>query len=276
VPGERAVVPPPQAGAAPAADEFSGEREVDTRTVRERLDPASRTAPGALAPPPDWPSEALSYPWREHGKVAMLGASAVFAAADLLTIWNAFAGAVVKVPLLVWALAWQTRALLSTALGSDRPPRAWKPDDLESGTLSVLARVGLRTGLYLVPALVAWIVPYLRDPKVGHDARSWTIAAAWAAGALLLAPVVLLGSATGNPRMTWPWGAFPWLFRGLRVVLVAAGSWLALVGVEVLVGRFSAPSGGAFLASFAMRLVALTLVLTGGRALGVLGRRYAL
>ena len=276
VPAEHAVTPAADPDAPAPPREPTEEREVDTRTVRERLDPTSRTAPGPLSPPPDWPGEALRYPWRGRGKVALLGASAVFAAADLLTIANAFFGAVVKVLLLAWAIAWQTRALLSTALGADRPPRAWKPDDLESGTLGVLARVGLRTGLYLVPALVAWIVPWLRDPKAGPDAHAWTITAAWAAGALLFAPVVLLGSATGNLRMTWPWGALPWLVRGFRVVLAAAASWLALVLAEVLVARFDAPSGGAFLACFAMRAVVLTLVLAGGRGLGVLGRRYAL
>ena len=274
VPGEHAVVPPPDARApAPEAKE---ERAVDVRTVRERLDPASVTVPGPLPPPPGWPGEALRYPWRGRGTVALLVAAAVFAGADLLTIANAFLGAIVKIVLLAWAIAWQTRALLSTALGADRPPRAWRPDDLEGGTLGVLARVGLRTGLYLVPALVAWVVPYVRDPKVGHDARSWTVVAAWTAGALLFAPVVLLGSATGNPRMTWPWGALPWLFRGLRVVLAAAGSWAALVAAEVVVARFDAPSGGAFLACLALRAVVLTLLLAAGRGLGVLGRRYAL
>src|SRR5262249_55859551 len=133
-----------------------------------------------------------------------------------------------------------------------------------------------RTGLYLLPALAAWIIPYVRDPKVGHDAHSWTVVGAWTAAALLFAPVVLLGSATGNAKMTWPWGALPWLFRGLRIVLAAAGSWLALVLAEVVVARFAEPSGGAFLACLALRAVVLTCVLAGGRALGVLGRRYAL
>jgi hypothetical protein len=165
-------------------------------------------------------------------------------------------------------------------VGSDRPPRAWKSDDLEGGTLAVLARVGLRTGLYLLPALVAFLLPYLRDPKEGtHDAASWMRVGAFAAAALLLAPVVLLGSATGNLRMTWPWGAIPWLFRGFRIVLAVAGSWIVLVLAEIVVERLAtarSTAGTAFAVCLPMRVVALSLLLSGGRALGVLGRRFAL
>src|SRR5438105_385343 len=121
--------PPGPAGSEPLAEPPAPRREegheVSAVPVRERIDPGARTRPGPLPPPPGWPKEALRYPLRGRGILSLLLGAAVLAAADLLTRANAFLGAVAKTFLLAWVLRWQMRAVVSTAGGDDRPPRAF-------------------------------------------------------------------------------------------------------------------------------------------------------
>ena len=160
----------------------------------------------------------------------------------------------------------------------NKPPRAFDASDFERDSLASLLGVLVRLIVYLLPAAVAYAKPFLQDPKEGaHDAAS----IAWVVGlgglALLLAPVVVLGAATGNRRMLWPWGALPWLFRGFQTCLVVMLGWAGLVGAEIAVAWLPTTSlGASFAACLALRLLSLFLLLVGARALGVLGRRFEL
>ena len=252
--------------------------EVSAVPFRERLDPGSVTKPGRLAPPPGWPGEALFYPLRGRGFLSLAIGAAVIASADVLTRSNAFLGAIVKVLLLVWVLRWQMRTIVATASGDDRPPRAYDGSAFEGENLGALLGVLVRLLLYAVPAGVAFVRPYLIDPKDGaHDARSLALVIGLAALAALFAPVMMLGAATGNRRMLWPWGAIPWLFRGFFTCVAVAVGWASLVAVEILVTRLPEASlVDIALRCFALRVASVHLLLVGARALGVLGRRFEL
>ena len=271
----RSMSTPPPAVPIGGSEE---EHQVSAIPVRERNDPASRTRPGRLPPPRGWPGEALRYPVRGRGVASLVLGAAVLASFDQLTRWNAFLGLFAKVLVLVWVLRWQMRATVATAGGDDRPPRAFDGADFEGDALSSLLGVLVRLVVYLIPAAVAYAKPFLQDPKDGaHDAASWTLVIGLGSLALLLAPIVVLGAATGNRRMTWPWGAVPWLFRGFRVCLAVTLGWAALVPAEAFVTWLPATSLGlSFAACFALRTVSLEILLAGARGLGVLGRRFEL
>jgi hypothetical protein len=246
--------------------------EVSDVPLRERLDPTAKAGRGARPPPPRWPEEAIGYPWRGRGWLSLPLAAAVLAGADAATRANAFLGAVAKVFLYAWLLAWQRRAAAATALGEDRPPRAWDASDLEAASVAALGTVGFRFLLYLAPAVLALVIPWLRDPATGPGRTDFVWAGVFAGAGLVFAVVALLGTAVDNRSMTWPWGALPWILRGWRAVLLALAGWAAQVGAEA----FVASGHGDFAALLAVRVGSTWLLLIGGRALGVLARRYAL
>jgi hypothetical protein len=252
--------------------------EVSAVPVRERVDPASVTRRGTLPPPPGWPGEAWRYPLRGRGALSLLLAAAVFAGADALTVFNAFAGAVVKVGLYAVVFLWTVRAVAETANGNDAPPPIGAAASLEPDGLAGLLRLGIVTLLYAAPAAVIAIKPWLVDPRApAYPPETIALLGAVLAATLLVGPVVVLGHALSMPRLAWPWHAAVWVARGFGAVLAVAASWAVCVVVEGVVLRASPGGAGtAFALHVGLRVASLVVVAAAARALGVLGRRLPL
>jgi hypothetical protein len=278
---------PPGAGADPAPrprhepryDE-AGRPVVSEETVSERRDPRvrDRSRPGALPDPPGWPLEALLFPFRGRGSLGLLGVALTFAAADALTVVNAFLGALVKVPLYVGLLRWQVRTVARTATGDDVPPRPFVAADFETDGLRDLFGMVLRLGLYVLPAAFLFARPWLATPDhPDHSAAEWIGIAGLLALAFLLAPVLLLGAGLGWKGIAWPWNAVSWLARGLVPCAATGAGWAACVAAERLVLAWEVrPILPAIAAYGALRAVVTGLTLVGARGLGVLARRFEL
>jgi hypothetical protein len=245
---------------------------VSTRTVREREHPEARTQRGALGTPAGWPREAFAYPFRDVAGFAV--AVALFVGGDALAALNPFVGLLAHFALLLGLFAWQVRVVARSATGDDRPPPFFEPGSLDLSQLRAL----LVFFAYLFPAFIVWIPPYLASPQNPTHTAGATIAiTAMVALALLVAPVLLLATALGDPRLMWPWRAILWAVRGLVACLAVGAGWAAFVLADAFVA--SARSLG-FVAvvgvSIPLRIVVLAFALVGARALGVVGRRYEL
>jgi hypothetical protein len=246
--------------------------------VRERLDPASRTLRGALPPPPGWPGEAWRYALRGRGALSLLLAALVFAGADALTVQNAFLGGVAKVLLYAVLFLWTVRAVADTADGRDAPPAVSAVASLEPDGLAGLLRLLVVTALYLAPAAVIAVKPWLVDPRApAYPPETVALLAFVLAATVLVGPIVVLGHALSMPRIAWPWNAVAWIARGFGAVLAVVAGWAACAGVEWVVATRSAGAAGtAFALHAGLRVASLVVVAAGARALGVLGRRLPL
>lgn len=253
-------------------------KEISTATVRERRDPDSRSVPGPLPEPRGWPREALTYPLRGTGVVTLAIAAAVLGLADVLTVANAWLGAMTKGILLLAVFSFQVRAVAATATGSDRLPRFAQGADFEPEALKELLFFAIRLFLYLVPALFLWLRPILETPQAPvRGPGQWLAISALAAAALALAPILLLSTALRYRGLSWPWRAFPWLARGLVPCLTVGAGWAVLVVAEIVVASTSlAAFLPGWLAYTALRFVVLWFLMVGARGLGVLGRHFPL
>jgi hypothetical protein len=253
---------------------------VSEETVAERRDPTvrARSRPGTLSDPPGWPVEALTFPFRGRGALGLLGVALVFAAADALTVANAFLGALGKVVLYVGLLRWQVRTVAKTATGDDVPPRPFVAADFEPEALKDLFGVVLRLSLYLLPAAFLFVRPWIATPTDPvHGPGEWIGIVGLLALAFLLAPVLLLGAGLVWRGIAWPWNAVSWLARGLVPCVATGLGWAALVGTERVVLAWGIASLPAALAGYgALRAVVTGFALVGARGLGVLARRFEL
>jgi hypothetical protein len=258
----------------------AGKPIVSEVPVGQRLDPAAaeRSRPGVLPDPPDWPMEALSFPFRGPGRLGVLVVALAFAVADVLTVWNPFLGVFAKIALYVGLLRWQVRTVSTTATGFDAPPRPFEASDFEPDGLKDLLGVALRLGLYLLPAGFLLLRPYLATPENPvHSTGAWIGIVGLTALALLLAPVLLFGAGLGWRGIGWPWNAVSWLARGLVPCIVTGLAWTAWILAEVIVAASGITSFvGALVAYGALRVAVVALALVGARGLGVLGRRFEL
>jgi hypothetical protein len=208
--------------------------------------------------------------------VGLLLAALVFAAADALTVANAFLGAAAKVPLYATMVLWQVRAAARTAAGEDLPPPLSSAASLEPDGLLGLLRLLVVSALWLAPAAVVAVVPWLENPRAPRwPPQSVAAIAAFFAATLCAAPIVLLAHALSSPRLAWPWRTAVWVARGFSTVLAVVGGWSLCAALEVLVAAVPEDAAGkAFALFLALRAAALVAVGAGARALGVLGRRF--
>jgi hypothetical protein len=245
---------------------------VSTATVRERTAPGSVAPAGPIAPPAGWPGEVWTFPWRGSGALRWTLVLAVFAAVDALAGWNAFVGWAAKLAALLYLVRLQIRVVATSATGRDETPAVGVDGSWEEffGPALRFLLVALVT---LLPAFVAWTLPMVLPMVV--QGTPGTLLAVLVAAPLLYLPPVLLGAAFGDLSMKWPHRALPWLARGLPACLLVAAGWVVLVLVEVAIAA-TMPwgSGMRFLAHLALRAASLYGVAVGGRALGVVGRRY--
>ena len=274
-PGKKARVP-----AEPRYDE-AGKPIVSEVPVGHRRDPAAaeRSRPGVLPDPPDWPMEALSFPFRGPGRLGVLVVALAFAVGDVITVRNAFVGLLLKILLLyVGLLRWQVRTVATTATGFDAPPRPFEASDFEPDALKDLLGVALRLGLYLLPAGFLLLRPYLATPENPvHSTGAWIGIVGLTALALLLAPVLLFGAGLGWRGIAWPGNAVSWLARGLVPCIVTGLAWTAWILAEVIVAASGITSFVTALVAYgALRVAVVALSLVGARGLGVLGRRFEL
>lgn len=261
------------AAAPPVLERIGGDdgeaRVVSTKTLKERLDPASRSRPGPLPPPPDWPREALRFPLRR--KAPFLGALAFGVAADLCQRVNPFLGGLAWLLVTALHLQWQVRSVARTATGDDAAPAL-----LAFGFEPAALRWA---GLFLVsfaPALIAFFVPYLRDLSnpVRSPGETAFLVAAVAIPLAVLFPAAMLGCAFDDRSFARPLVALRWFLRGILPFLSVPVAW----GVVAL-GHVANPAGIGAVAglvglSVVLRGAGLFALLVSARGLGVLGRRY--
>lgn len=246
-------------------------RVVSTKTLKERLDPTSRSRPGPLPPPPGYPAEVLRFPWRS--KASFVGALALAVAADLCRKVHPLLGALAWLLVTALHVQWQVRSVARTATGDDAAPALFAFG---------FEPMALRwAGLFLVsfaPALIAFFVPYVRD--LSHPVRSpgetAFLVAAIAIPLAVLFPAAMLGCAFDDRSFARPLVALRWFFRGILPFLSVPLGW----GVVAL-GHVVNPAGldavaGVVALSVVVRGAGLFALLVSARCLGVLGRRYEL
>jgi hypothetical protein len=258
---------------------------VSTRTLRERKDPTSRAKPGPVPLPVGWPREAFAYPLRDRlGFAAGVG---VWVAIDVLGALSAALGWLAWVVVVPLIARWQTRAVARSATGVDVVPSL---GDVGIEAADVPVAGGVKTGLvtfedlramglfllYLAPAAVPFLVPYLRDPA--HPVRTpgetaWLVAFL-VIPLLVIAPAFLLASAFDDRNLQKPWVAARWFLRGPLAFAAVAVSWvLVLVGDGLVAGAWPGIAA-TFGASVLARGATVYALLYAARLLGVLGRRY--
>lgn len=278
-PSKMPAPPPPDpedgggaSGASPRR--ASPELDVDRRTVRERLGTEDLPDRPPDADPAGWPLEALRYPLRRPVRALGLAAAA-WTLADLVSRWNGFVGALVKLPLAVALLRLQMRAALSTADGKDAPPPAFVASDLLPEALGDVSRVIGRLFLFLLPAAFTILGRLVDSPSAPDFSGSpGLLAGALALAGLLFAPIALLGVAFGRRAWTWPWGGLVPLARGLVPCVTTVLGWCAAVLAERIVAGMYGTSLAAFvIGSLGVRLAVVAWQLVGARGLGVLARR---
>jgi hypothetical protein len=261
------------------------ERVISTRTLRERKDPDARTRPGPLPLPPGWPQEALSYPVRRPAAFAAVVAAWV--AADAAGAVNVLLGWVAAVAATVLAARWQVRAVARTATGDDvaPAPTAAPSEDADAPAPRALGRTEFnidrwrRVGwflLYLAPAAVPILAPYLRSPsnpvRSGGEVAFLCVVLGFAL--LVMAPSFVLAVAFDDRDLEKPWHAARWFLRGPLAFVAFGVGWAVVLGGSALVfARWGSFLGTVALAVPARAAGAYALLLAA-RLLGVLGRRY--
>lgn len=261
---------------------------VSTETVRERKDPASRTRPGPLAVPPGWPREAFAYPLRDRmGFGVAVGAWVVL---DVLGGFNAALGWLAMVVVVPFLVRWQARAVARTASGSDVAPGTVDVGLDARGTDVRYALEGaVWTGegfrafglfvLYLLPAAVPFLAPFLRSPSSPDrtGAETFWMWAFVVVPLVVVAPSFLLGGAFDDRELQKPWVALRWFLRGPLAFLAVALSWVVVLAANTLVSWVAWRASGLLalaLVAAVSRAAGVYALLLGARFLGVLGRRY--
>lgn len=262
------------------------ERIVSTQTLRERKDPNARTRSGPVPLPPGWPREALSYPVRD--RLTFLTVVGAWAAVDTLGALSTVLGWILGILAYAFAARWQLRAVARSATGDDvaPDPASVPTEDIVGGAPSTRfgapaltyerVRRPLVFLLYLLPAAVPFLAPYLRSPSnpVRTGGETALMVATVAAALLVVAPAFLLAAAFDDRELEKPWVAARWFLRGpLAFVAVAVGWAVVLVG-SLAVGAASSSVVATLFASLAARAASVYALLVAARLLGVLGRRY--
>ncbi len=261
------------------------ERLVSTKTLRERKDPNARTRPGPVPLPKRWPREAFSYPLRD--RLTFLVVVGAWVAVDTLGALNAFLGWTLGLLAFAFAARWQLRAVARSASGDDvaPDPSAVPTEDLVGGTPSAFGSVPaplverlrrpLLFLLYLAPAAIPFLAPYLRAPShpVRTGGETAFLFSALAVALVVIAPAFLLAAAFDDRTLEKPWNAVRWFLRSPLAFVAVAVSWAMVLYGSVVVDATSSVVATLFV-SAGVRGVSVYALLFAARLLGVLGRRY--
>jgi|GEM_PF-4835549 len=130
--------------------------------------------------------------------------------------------------------------------------------------------------LYLVPAAIPFLAPYLRAPShpVRTGGETALMFAALAAALIVMAPAFLLAAAFDDRAVEKPWNAARWFLRSPLAFVAVAASWALALYASVVVGWASSSVVATVFASAGVRGASVYALLLAARLLGVLGRRY--
>lgn len=266
-PPEPRPVPEPRPGSRPeppvrVVDEEAG---VDTRTVAEKRGDAIRATTGPRPPPEGWPGEALSFPLRPPGPLAIGVGGVLLALLDLVTRGNFFLGLLLKLVALVLFLRWQLHVASRSAAGHD-VPAGW------GGAMDMRREHVRGIGIVLVAAVV------LCAPGIvaGVLERPFLALVLFLVGGVLLAAGAL-SQVVGDPTLMRPWNVLAWVGKRPLGLLAGTAGWWAAGWTEVVLGRMGDASTPLYLlTAIALRVAGLYLWLLSARALGVVGRSWSL
>ena len=254
--------PPPAPAAHVELPSHEGEPEPDARTLAERKGSAVPTTPDALPPPPNWPGEVFSFPLRKPGRSFFVGVGGAFVLADYLSA----AGPLLFVSYVLWVVIWvcalraQAAVVGQSAAGKDGPVGWQSAMELDFTGLSATAR-------FVVFYVLGWILPFWLARLFGLDGAVWV--------AVVLSPylaVLMLGWATGDRTLKWPWKALAWIARRPLEFLVGALGWWALwYGQQLIMFQ---PLPLLLVLSPIIRFASLYVLLVSARAIGVAGRSW--
>lgn len=252
--------PPPPRDPAPVV--HTDDEAPDERTLAERKGTAVPTTPDALPPPPNWPAEMFSFPLRKPGGSFFFGVGCAFVLADYLSAAGPmlFVSYVLWVLFFVCALRAQAAIVGQCAAGKDRPVGWQSAMELDFTGLSTTAR-------FLVFYFLGWILPFWLARFFGLDGAVWV--------AVAFSPylaVLMLGWATGDRTLKWPWKALEWIVRRPLEFLVGALGWWALSFGQSLI--MFKPLPLLLVLSPIVRLASLYVLLVSARAIGVAGRSW--
>lgn len=233
--------------------------DVDTRTVAERQGedrPVGATE--ALANPPDWPREALSFPLRGPGPGFMLFAGGLLFVFDMLVMFEQvrWLGWALQLFALVFILRAVFAVIGSSAAGRDDAYGWAKALQFEGDDLFPWLRTVIWFAVCLLPG------PIL----IAFDQVGWGIAMLVLGS--MYASVVALADGLGDRSQRMPWHAARWMLTRPISCLVGSVGWWALVPQR------DGSGVGYVLSALALRAAGAYLLLFSARVLGVMGRSW--